>query len=42
VVTFGAGGKTLEKMSYEDGVFSGSFLKKATVIMKLQKIVPDD
>jgi hypothetical protein len=41
-VTFAAGGRVMERLSYDGGFFSGDMYKMAHVYAKLQRLVPDD
>jgi hypothetical protein len=45
-VTFGQGGRVLERLSYDGGIWSsmlsGDLFKKAQIYAKLRSLVPDD
>jgi len=41
-VTFGAGGRVLERLSYDGGILSGDLANKARVAAKLLALVPED
>jgi hypothetical protein len=42
IVTFGSGGKILERLSYDGDFWTGSIWEQLPILAKLNRIVPDD